>query len=52
MQRGAEAEFNAVPITDCTQVSSIVEKLRAKYSPDDVAKYYSKLDVAVLAQAR
>ena len=50
--RGAEAEFNAVPITDATQVSSIVEKFRAKYGADDVAKYYSKLDVAVLAQAR
>ena len=50
--RGAEAEFNAVPITDATQVSSIVEKFRAKYGADDVAKYYSKLYVAVRAQAR
>ncbi len=49
---GAEAEFTAVVITDCAHVSSIVEKFRAKYGADDVAKYYSKLDVAVLAQAR
>ena len=49
---GAETEFTAVPITDCAHVSSIVEKFRAKYAAEDVAKYYSKLDVAVLAQGR
>ena len=48
--RGAEGEFNAVPITDATQVSSVVEKFRAKYGINDVKKYYSKFDVAVLAQ--
>ena len=50
--RGTEAEFTAVPITDSAQVSSIVEEFRAKYGARDVAKYYAKLDVAVLAQAR
>jgi len=49
---GTEPEFTAVVITDCAHVPSIVEKFRAKYGADDVAKYYSKLDVAVLAQAR
>jgi deazaflavin-dependent oxidoreductase (nitroreductase family) len=48
--RGAEAEFNAVSMTDAKQVSSVVEKFRAKYSASDVKKYYSKFDVAVLAQ--
>ena len=48
--RGAEAEFQAVPITDAKQVSSVVEKFRAKYGTSDVKKYYSKFDVAVLAQ--
>jgi deazaflavin-dependent oxidoreductase (nitroreductase family) len=48
--RGAEAEFKAIPITDPKQVSSVVEKLRAKYGTSDVRKYYSKFDVAVLAQ--
>jgi deazaflavin-dependent oxidoreductase (nitroreductase family) len=48
--RGAEAEFQAVPITDAKQVSSVVEKFRAKYGANDVKKYYSKFDVAVLAQ--
>ena len=50
--RGADAEFNAVPITDAKQVASVVAKFRAKYGASDVKKYYSKLDVAVLAQMR
>jgi deazaflavin-dependent oxidoreductase (nitroreductase family) len=48
--RGAEAEFQAIPVTDAKQVSSVVEKFRAKYGTSDVKKYYSKFDVAVLAQ--
>ncbi|MGA2429559.1 MAG: nitroreductase/quinone reductase family protein [Candidatus Acidiferrum sp.] len=50
--RGAGADFQGVPITDRTQVSSVVEKFRAKYGAGDVKKYYSKLDVAVVAQVR
>ena len=46
--RGAEAEFQAVPITDPKQVSSVAEKFREKYGAGDVKKYYSKFDVAVL----
>jgi hypothetical protein len=37
-------------VTDATEVSSVVEKFRAKYGINDVKKYYSKFDVAVLAQ--
>jgi len=48
--RGAEAEFRVVPIADSTRVSSVVEKFRDKYGAGDVKKYYSKLDVAVVAQ--
>jgi hypothetical protein len=48
--RGAEAEVEVVLLTDATQVSSVVEKFRAKYGTNDVKKYYSKFDVAVLAQ--
>jgi deazaflavin-dependent oxidoreductase (nitroreductase family) len=48
--RGAEAEVKVVSITDATQVSSVVEKFRHKYGASDVRKYYSKFDVAVLAQ--
>ncbi len=50
--RGAEAEFNGVSITDAAQVSSVVEKFRDKYGANNVKKYYSKFDVAVLAQIR
>ena len=46
---GAKAEVKVTPITDPKQVSSIVEKFRAKYGPSDVKKYYSKFDVALLA---
>jgi deazaflavin-dependent oxidoreductase (nitroreductase family) len=48
--RGAEAEVEAVPVTKPAEVSSVVEKFRAKYGASDVKKYYSKFDVAVLAQ--
>src|SRR5438309_809523 len=36
--RGAEAEFNAVPITAAKQVAYVVEKFRAKYGAGDVKK--------------
>jgi len=47
--RGADAEFQAIAITDQARVSSVVEKFRAKYGASDVKKYYSKFDVAVVA---
>jgi hypothetical protein len=50
--RGAEADVKVVVVTDATQVSSVVEKFPAKYGTTDVKKYYSKFDVAVLAEMR
>ncbi len=54
--RGADGEFQAVPIIDAKQdakqVPSVVEKFRAKYGASDVKKYYSKFDVAVLVPLR
>ena len=50
--RGAEAELQAVPITNAGQVACVVEKFRDKYGASDVKKYYSKFDVAVFAQMR
>jgi deazaflavin-dependent oxidoreductase (nitroreductase family) len=50
--RGAHSEFQVVPITDSARVSSVVEKFREKYGANDVKKYYSKFDVAVLAQTQ
>jgi len=47
---GAEGTFTAVPLTDAKQVPPVIEKFRKKYGAGDVKKYYSKLDVAVLAQ--
>jgi len=47
----SQADFQGVPVTDPTQVSAVVEKFRDKYG-DSGLKYYSKLDVAVLARAR
>ena len=50
--RGAKAEVKVVLVTDATQVSSVVDKFRAKYGTNDVKKYYAKFDVAVFAQLR
>ena len=41
--------MKAVPVKDTNRVTSIIEKFRAKYGAGDVKKYYSKLDVAVVA---
>ena len=49
---GAEAAVRAVPVKGATKVKSVVEKFRDKYGAKDVKKYYSKLDVAVLADMR
>jgi deazaflavin-dependent oxidoreductase (nitroreductase family) len=46
---GTKADRKVAPVKDPKQVSSIVGKFRAKYGPSDVKKYYSKFDVAVVA---
>ena len=48
--QGAGSELKVVLVTDAPQVSSVVEKFRDKYGTNDVKKYYSKFDVAVIAQ--
>jgi deazaflavin-dependent oxidoreductase (nitroreductase family) len=48
--RGADAGFQAAPITDDKAVKSVVEKFCEKYGAGDVKKYYSKFDVAVVVQ--
>jgi len=48
--RGAEAQAKGVLVADPIKVSTVVEKFRAKYGANNVKKYYSKFDVAVLAQ--
>lgn len=48
--RGTEAELRVKPITKADAVKSVVEKFREKYGAGDVKKYYSKFDVAVVAE--
>jgi hypothetical protein len=43
------ARLRAKPITQADAVKSVVDKFREKYGAADVKKYYSKLDVAVVA---
>ena len=47
---GTKAGFKAIPVTSAKPVASVVEKFRDKYGVGDVKKYYSKFDVAVLAE--
>jgi chorismate mutase len=44
---GVKWNGKATPITDPARVRDVVEKFRAKYGAGEVAKYYSKFDVAV-----
>jgi deazaflavin-dependent oxidoreductase (nitroreductase family) len=46
---GEEAELRAQPITESNMVKSVIEKFREKYRAGDLKRYYSKLDVAVMA---
>jgi hypothetical protein len=48
--RGSETELKIEPLTDHEQVAVVVERFREKYGAADVKKYYSKFDVAVVAQ--
>jgi len=48
--RGAEAEFRAKPIIKSDSVKSVIEMFREKYGAKDVKRYYSKFDVAVVAE--
>lgn len=48
--RGAEAELRAKAINKSEAVKSVIEKFREKYGAGDVKKYYSKFDVAVVAE--
>jgi deazaflavin-dependent oxidoreductase (nitroreductase family) len=48
--RGVGAEFQAAPMTNATDVKSVVERFREKYGARDVKMYYSKFDVAVLVE--
>ena len=46
--RGEKAEFRAKPLRDSKAVGSIANEFREKYGAEDVKKYCSQFDVAVL----
>ena len=48
--RGAEGKFRALAIRHARSVRSVIEKFREKYDARDVKKYYSKFDVAIVAE--
>jgi len=50
--RGEAADAKVVVINNAAQVSSVIDKFRAKYGAGDVKKYYSKFDVAVVVEIR
>jgi len=50
--KDSSVEFEAIPVMDTSQVSAVVEKFRGKYGAANVKKYYSKLDVVVLAEMK
>ena len=41
---------SSAPLTDAKAVKSVVEKFREKYGAEDVKKYYSEFDVAVVVE--
>jgi len=50
--RGVKAELKIVTVTGRKEVAAVIEKFREKYGASDVKKYYSKFDVAVIADTR
>lgn len=48
--RGQSADLHAVAITKAAEVKAVVDRFKEKYGAGDVKKYYSKFDVAVVAE--
>jgi deazaflavin-dependent oxidoreductase (nitroreductase family) len=48
--RGATAKFHAAVVKRANTVKSVVEKFREKYGAEDVKRYYSGFDVAVVVK--
>lgn len=44
---GASVAATAEPVTDHARLGDVIQKFRTRYGPDQIASYYSKLDVAV-----
>ncbi|MDR7520049.1 MAG: hypothetical protein QN131_11820 [Armatimonadota bacterium] len=39
--------FTARPVRDAQRVQAVVQKFRARYTPGEIARYYTGLDAAV-----
>jgi hypothetical protein len=50
--RGVRGEFRATPVTDAKAINAVIDKFREKYGVQDVKRYYSKFDVAVVVEIR
>jgi deazaflavin-dependent oxidoreductase (nitroreductase family) len=48
--RGVGGEFRATPVPDAKAVKSVIERFREKYGAEDVKKYYSGFDAAVVVR--
>jgi deazaflavin-dependent oxidoreductase (nitroreductase family) len=44
---GASVTATAEPLTDHGRVGDVIQKFRTRYGPDQIDRYYSKLDAAV-----
>jgi len=44
---GSSVTAPAEPVTDHARTQDVIQKFRAKYGPDKIARYYAKLDVSV-----
>ena len=50
--RGVAGKFRATPVTEGKAVNAVVERFREKYGAEDVKKYYSGFDVAVVGKLK
>jgi deazaflavin-dependent oxidoreductase (nitroreductase family) len=48
--RGSAAELRATPVTSSEAVKSVIKKFQEKYGANDVERYYSKFDAAVVVK--
>lgn len=44
---GASVTAAAAAVTDYARIGDVIQKFRTRYGPDQIERYYSKLDAAV-----
>jgi hypothetical protein len=40
-------DFRAKPVKDARAVNTVIRQFREKYTPEDIKRWYTRLDVAV-----